>query len=123
VLPLCGLQFAMLLAIELPDAAGDAAGGKRTLVVRHGAAFGARLYVAVVVGSFLCLPLLVWAGLPGAVGFGAACFAPMAAWLSFRMARGDFRDGGHWESLAFGSVALLLGTSVAELVATLAHSP
>ena len=32
----CALQFAMLLAIEFPDAAGDAVAGKRTLVVRLG---------------------------------------------------------------------------------------
>ncbi|HSS40713.1 MAG TPA: prenyltransferase, partial [Polyangia bacterium] len=43
VLP-CALQFAMLLAIEFPDAAGDAAAGKRTLVVRMGALPAARLY-------------------------------------------------------------------------------
>jgi 1,4-dihydroxy-2-naphthoate octaprenyltransferase len=33
VAPLCCLQFAMLLAIEVPDAVGDRAVGKRTLVV------------------------------------------------------------------------------------------
>ena len=42
----CALQFAMLLAIEFPDAAGDAAVGKRTLVVRLGAMPAARLYAA-----------------------------------------------------------------------------
>ena len=37
IVPLALLQFAMLLAIEFPDATGDAATGKRTLVVRLGA--------------------------------------------------------------------------------------
>jgi 1,4-dihydroxy-2-naphthoate octaprenyltransferase len=125
VLPLCGLQFGMLLAIELPDATGDAHAGKRTLVVRRGAAFGARLYTAVVLGSFLGLPLLAWAGLPARVAIAAAVLAPVAAWLAFRMSRGDYRDGDRWEGLAFGSVALLIGTAAAELVAmaTLTHSP
>src|SRR5262245_59659741 len=36
VVPLCCLQFAMLLAIEVPDAMGDRVVGKRTLVVRLG---------------------------------------------------------------------------------------
>ena len=54
----CALQFAMLLAIELPDAAGDAVAGKRTLVVRLGAAAGARLYAALTIAGFGALPLL-----------------------------------------------------------------
>jgi len=116
VLPLCGLQFAMLLAIELPDAEGDAAGGKRTLVVRHGAAFGARLYAAVVAGSFLWLPFAVWAGVPRSVAGAAALLSPVAAWQATRMARGAFREPRRWESLAFWSVALLIATASAELV-------
>ena len=54
----CVLQFAMLLAIELPDAAGDAVAGKRTLVVRLGAAAGARLYAGLTIVGFGALPLL-----------------------------------------------------------------
>jgi 1,4-dihydroxy-2-naphthoate octaprenyltransferase len=44
----CVFQFAMLLAIEFPDAAGDAATGKRTLVVRWGGPWAARAYVALI---------------------------------------------------------------------------
>ncbi len=52
----CALQFAMLLAIEFPDAAGDAVTGKRTLVVRLGAAVAARIYAVVTLrGSRRCL--------------------------------------------------------------------
>ena len=58
----CVLQFAMLLAIELPDAAGDAVAGKRTLVVRLGAAAGARMYAALTIAGFGALPLLAAAG-------------------------------------------------------------
>ena len=42
IVPLALLQFAMLVAIEFPDAVGDAATGKRTLVVRLGAATARR---------------------------------------------------------------------------------
>ena len=38
------LQVAMLLAIEFPDAEGDRAVGKRTLLVRLGVERTARLY-------------------------------------------------------------------------------
>ncbi|MBC7976623.1 MAG: prenyltransferase, partial [Myxococcales bacterium] len=47
------LQIAMLLAIEFPDAAGDAATGKRTLVVELGAARAAKLYVAITALAYL----------------------------------------------------------------------
>jgi 1,4-dihydroxy-2-naphthoate octaprenyltransferase len=126
VLPLCGLQFAMLLAIEFPDAVGDAAGGKRTLVVRHGTAFAARLYAVVVGVSFVALPVLVWAGLPGRVAAAAALVAPVGLWQVARAARGAFRDPARWESIAFWSVAQLIATAGAELAATVgsrAHSP
>ncbi len=53
ILPLCCLQFAMLLTIEFPDAEGDASVGKGTLVVRLGAPRAARLSLAAA-GSSLC---------------------------------------------------------------------
>jgi 1,4-dihydroxy-2-naphthoate octaprenyltransferase len=129
-LPVSGLQFAMLLAIEFPDAAGDALGGKRTLVVRRGADWAARLYVAVVLGSFAVLPVLVAACLPARVAAAAALVAPLGIVQAVRAARGGFRDPARWESLAFWSVAQLIATAAAELVGALAtlgqpvaHSP
>jgi 1,4-dihydroxy-2-naphthoate octaprenyltransferase len=119
-MPPAGLQFAMLLAIEFPDAAGDAAAGKRTLVVRKGAAWAARLYAAVVAGSFVALPFLAWAGLPARVAAAAASVAPLGAWQAARVARGAFRDPARWESVAFWSVAQLFATATAELAAALA---
>ena len=117
IVPLACLQFAMLLAIEFPDAAGDAATGKRTLVVRHGAEWAAMLYRRVVIAAYLSLPLLVAAGLPARVGGAALLTSPLAAWQVARMRRGAFRDPARWESLAFWSVALLITTAVAELAA------
>jgi 1,4-dihydroxy-2-naphthoate octaprenyltransferase len=114
------LQFAMLLAIEFPDAAGDAAVGKRTLVVRLGAPAAARLYATVTIVAFGVLPLCALAGLPPRVAFAPLALAPVALWQAWRVARGDYRDPSRWESVAFWSVALLVASAIAELVATLA---
>jgi 1,4-dihydroxy-2-naphthoate octaprenyltransferase len=110
------LQFTMLLSIEFPDAAGDAATGKRTLVVRYGAGWAARFYQGVMVAVYLSLPLLVVVGLPLLVAGCALLTSPIAAWQVLRMRRGAFRDSARWESIAFWSVALLVLTSAAELI-------
>ncbi len=118
-LPLCGLQFAMLLTIELPDAASDAALGKRTLVVRRGAAWGARCAALVVALSFCLLPLFVLVGLPWPVAVAGVVLAPLGAWHASRLLGGAFRDSKRWASLASCSVALLAGTACAELLGAL----
>jgi len=119
VLPLCCMQFAMLLTIEFPDAQGDMAAGKRTLVVRLGGAMAAWLSASALLAAYALLPLLVRFGLPalaaGAVGLGA----PVAAWQSWRLLRGAWADPACWNSLGFWAVALLIGTAVAELLAFL----
>jgi 1,4-dihydroxy-2-naphthoate octaprenyltransferase len=111
----CCLQFAMLLAIEFPDAAGDAAAGKRTLVVRRGPAWAARAYEACLLLALALPPLLVGAGLPRAVALAALLPSPVAVWQIVRMRRGAWREPARWESLAFWTVALLVTTSAAEL--------
>jgi len=113
--PLACLQFGMLLTIELPDAAGDAAQGKQTLVVRHGAEWAARAIVGLSLAAFGALPFLFLAGLPMTMVALAALPAPLAAWQAVRLWRGAFRDPTRWESLALCSVALLVTTTVAEL--------
>jgi 1,4-dihydroxy-2-naphthoate octaprenyltransferase len=113
--PLCCLQFTMLLTIELPDAAGDAAQGKRTLVVRHGAEWAAVCTAGILAVTFGSLPILFWLGLPARVAAFAALPAPLALWQAVRLSRGGFRDPKHWESLALCSVALLASTTFAEL--------
>lgn len=113
--PLACLQFSMLLTIELPDAAGDAAQGKRTLVVRHGAPWAARAIVSILCAAFGALPLLFLAGLPMPIVILAALPAPVAAWQAVRLWRGAYRDEKRWESLALCSVALLVTTTLAEL--------
>jgi 1,4-dihydroxy-2-naphthoate octaprenyltransferase len=113
----CALQFAMLLAIEFPDAAGDAAVGKRTLVVRLGALPAARLYAATTLAAFGALPLLARAGLPARMAAAPVLLAPIAIWQSVRVARGAYGDSARWGSVAFWAVALLIASAGVELAA------
>ena len=115
LVPLVLLQLAMLLAIELPDAAGDAATGKRTLVVRFGARTAVRLYGALTALAFLWVPVAWWHGVPGLACACAALPAPLAAWRIARMAR-DAADPAGYERLTFAAVALLVATSAAMLI-------
>jgi 1,4-dihydroxy-2-naphthoate octaprenyltransferase len=119
VVPLCALQFAMLLAIEFPDAAGDTAVGKRTLVVRLGGARAARLYQLALGAAYLWLPTAVPLGLPIAIAGAILLTAPLAVWLIVQMSRGIWRQPVRWETLAFATVALLIATSIVELAAVL----
>ena len=116
VLPLCCLQFAMLLVINFPDAVGDRAVGKRTLVVIMGPEKASRLYLPAIILAYGSLPLLWLAGLPVLVALAVLVLLPLAAWLSWRMTKGAWADKDQWNSLAFWSVALLMGTIVAENV-------
>ncbi len=112
IAPLALLQIAMLLAIEFPDAAGDAATGKRTLVVRLGAPRAAKLYAALTALAYLWLPVAWWLGVPGRVVLLAAIPAPFAAW---QIARG-VTDPAAYEKSTFAAVALLVATSAATLI-------
>ncbi|HSD88496.1 MAG TPA: prenyltransferase [Kofleriaceae bacterium] len=117
IVPVALLQFAMLLAIEFPDADGDAATGKRTLIVRLGAPNGARLYV-VITGFAFMWPVIAYAcGLPSRVALAMTVPAPIAAWRIVRIA--DYADPSAHERLTFWAVALLVMTSAATLAAWL----
>ncbi len=118
--PLVALQLAMRITIDFPDAASDAATGKRTLVVRLGRERSAWLHNAFLALAYVSLPVLVLIGLPGVVALAAGGTAPLAIWQAWRVRRGAYADPGAWDSLAFGGIALLMGTAAAELLAVLA---
>jgi 1,4-dihydroxy-2-naphthoate polyprenyltransferase len=116
VFPLCCLQFAMLLAIEFPDAAGDRAAGKRTLVVRLGEKRASRLYGAVLSLPYLALPLLVIAGLPSLPAIGIALFFPLVLWQFRCLRRGDYANPARWNTFAFFSIALFIASAIVETI-------
>ena len=117
IAPLAVLQIAMLVAIELPDAAGDAATGKRTLVVRLGGERAAQLLVLLVTAAYLCLPIASLLGLPTRVVIAATVPAPLAAWRISRASGAG--DPQNHERVTLFAVFLLFGTSLAELAAFL----
>jgi 1,4-dihydroxy-2-naphthoate polyprenyltransferase len=112
--PLCFLQFAMLLAVEFPDEAGDTVAGKRTLVVRLGAPRAAGLYVASIVLAYALLPLWGRLGLPRSSALGLCLALPLAVWLAWRVIRGEYKEPRHWNRFAFGSAALVTVSALLE---------
>jgi 1,4-dihydroxy-2-naphthoate octaprenyltransferase len=112
--PLCFLQFAMMLAVEFPDARGDEKVGKRTLIVRIGASRAAALYVAALALAYALLPIWSRLGLPGPVAVALVTLLPLAAWLAWRAIRGEHRQPRHWNRFSFGSAALVMISAVLE---------
>jgi len=114
IAPLMLLQVAMLIAIELPDAAGDEATGKRTIVVRIGRDRSAQLYVVITTLAYLAIPIASLLGLPTRVVIAATLPVPIAAWRLSRIA--EDKTAGLEAVTGFG-VMLLMGTAAAELAA------
>lgn len=117
IFPLCCFQFAMLLVINFPDAEGDAAAGKHTLLYFLGETATVRLYLVVLLAAYLSLPVLVILGLPLLVALALLALSPLAFWQGWRMARGAWADPVKWNSLGFWSVGLLMASVTAELLA------
>jgi 1,4-dihydroxy-2-naphthoate octaprenyltransferase len=88
-------------------AAGDAATGKRTLIVRLGAARGAALYRATTIAAFGALALAGPARL-------ALVLAPVALWRA--IAIGDGSNAAAHDRIGFFAVALVIATAAVELI-------
>jgi 1,4-dihydroxy-2-naphthoate octaprenyltransferase len=117
IIPLCFLQFNMIVSAAIPDLEGDRDANKRTIVVLLGRAKAARLYILMLALAYAVLPLLVWAGLPLRVGLAVALSFPLAAWIGYLMWRGAWSDPKKWSWLVFLSIAVLLGSAVLEILA------
>jgi 1,4-dihydroxy-2-naphthoate octaprenyltransferase len=114
VTPLCFFQFAMLLSVNFPDAAGDILVNKRTLVVIYGPRRTATLFLVVLACPYLLLTLLVWLGLPTAVAAAVLLTLPLAVWQGWRIRQGAATDPARWEALAFWSIGLLMMAALLE---------
>jgi 1,4-dihydroxy-2-naphthoate octaprenyltransferase len=119
IFPLCCFQFTMLLAINFPDAEGDSAAGKHTLLFFLGPSVTVRLYLIVLSAAYVSLPFLVLLGLPVLVAIALLAISPLALWQGWRMSRGAWDDPGQWNSLGFWSVGLLMASVASELLAFL----
>ncbi len=119
IFPLSCLQMAMLMVINFPDAASDAAVGKRTLVHLLGEKSAVRLYLILLATAYLSLPFLILAGLPSVVALAILALAPIAAWQGWRMAGGRWANPAKWNSLGLWSIGLLIMTATFELLAFL----
>jgi hypothetical protein len=82
-----------------------------------GGLWAARLYVLLISATYLSLPFLVSFGLWPRIAIAASTTAPIAAWQIIRVAGGAWRERDRWESVAFWSVALLVATAGAQLIA------
>jgi 1,4-dihydroxy-2-naphthoate polyprenyltransferase len=113
--PLACFQFAMLLSVNFPDAAGDALVGKRTLVVIFGPARAGWLFMVALALAYLLLPALVVQGLPPLVGLAVLLTSPVALWQVWRIHRGAAVDPAQWDALAFWSIGLLMAAALLEI--------
>jgi 1,4-dihydroxy-2-naphthoate octaprenyltransferase len=117
IFPLSCIQVAMLLVINFPDAQGDAAVGKRTLVQVLGNKLAIRLYLALISLAYIAQLILVNWGLPPVVSMAILLLSPIGLWQSWRMAKGGWADPEMWNSLGFWSIGLLVMTGTFELLA------
>jgi 1,4-dihydroxy-2-naphthoate octaprenyltransferase len=119
VFPLACFQFAMLMVVNFPDAAGDIVSDKHTLLYFAGSRTAVRIYLSVLTLAYLSLPLLVWLGLPIQVALALLLISPMAIWQGRRMWRGAWADPVKWDSLGFWSIGLVMSSSGVEFLAFL----
>jgi len=104
--PLVLLNFAMIMAIEVPDYGTDLQSGKRTLMVRLGWENGMRLHDAAIIGAVVTLLAGVLLGMPAHVSVGLLIVLPLAAAQAWQMGRVRRGAKPNWILLTGGAVAL-----------------
>lgn len=123
--PLVLLQFAMLVAVSLPDRLGDAAAGKQTLAVRLGGAAAGRVAAGAILAAFLWAAMM-WVGGGEMIGrfeggmvkigggmvvLGYLFWLPVGMWVARRLVHG-WDDTRGWEALGFWSIGLVMGSAL-----------
>lgn len=111
LIPLCLLQFAMLVAVSLPDVAGDRVVGKRTLAVIFGPQRAAQWQTIAIGAAFATLPLLILGGVPWPVAVAPLATLPIGIWLISRIRAGAWADPAAWDGLGFWSIGQLVGSA------------
>ncbi|PDW03854.1 prenyltransferase [Candidatus Viridilinea mediisalina] len=119
ILPLCLMQFTMLVAVSLPDQQGDRAVGKLTLAVLLGPERAAWCMAGTTVVAYLMLPLLWYAGLPTLVALAPLGAAPIGLWISFQTFRGIWAKPHLWDALGFWSIGQVVASAGLMLLAFL----
>ena len=114
-------QVAMLMAVSVPDAASDAAAGKRTLFVRLGGRRAALIYVGSLALGYLFVGAWTPAGFSPWVALAGLLNLPIAVYHGRRMWRGDWADRAYFPSLTFWSIHLLMGSMAFVVLALLAE--
>jgi 1,4-dihydroxy-2-naphthoate octaprenyltransferase len=104
--PLVLLNFAMILAFEVPDYGTDLRFGKRTLMVRLGWENGMRLHDAAIVAAVVVLLGGALLGMPAHVSVGLLIVLPLAAAQAWQMGRVRRGARPNWLLLTGGAVAL-----------------
>jgi 1,4-dihydroxy-2-naphthoate octaprenyltransferase len=116
LVPLFGTQFARMMVMNMPDARGDEAGGKRTLVVRLGVERAVRVHHAIQLASYGSLPVLGFLGVDRELLIAIACTAPLAALQVWRLQRGAWRYPESFNRLALTSTLHIVAVGTAALV-------
>lgn len=119
-LPAAAAIFAMMLAVEYPDLASDAVGGKRNLVVRAGPRRARAFGISAVIAAYVAIGIAIVTGAPPALGFVEATTVPLGIGLARRFAaraRPGAEDDD--EALAGNGVAFFFVVSFDALLAHL----
>ena len=109
--PLVVFHYAMLLAFEFPDFLSDEAAGKKTVLVRLGRRYGARLHNALIVSALLLTAINSFLGLPPRVAISVAITAPLALWQVISVHNLQRGEPVPFRRLTFGAVALFALTA------------
>ncbi len=119
-LPAAAAMFAMMLAVEFPDLASDAAGGKRNLVVRVGRARARGFGLAAAVLVYAATGVALMLGAPPALAFLEAMSLPLALGYARAFAVGAASDAQTDETLAARGVAFFFVVSFFAMLAYVA---
>ena len=120
-LPAAAAIFAMMLAVEYPDLASDAIGGKRNLVVRAGPRRARAFGLVAIIATYVAVGIAIARGAPPALGLVEATNVPLGIGLARKFAmRATPGDGHDDEALAGNGVAFFFVVSLDALLAYLA---